>query len=56
MPLQDLDLLPAAYRFPFQLTDRLAEVVMLPIEDGVIVDYFFGGQLVTMTDNPIGEA
>ena len=56
MTLSDLDLLPAPGRFPFQLTDRLAVVVMTPIEDVVIVGLFFDGELVRMTEEPAGEA
>jgi hypothetical protein len=47
--------LPARGRYPFQLTDRLAVVVMNPIEDVVIVGMFFDGQLVRMTEDPVGK-
>jgi hypothetical protein len=56
MSLDDLDLLPAPGRFPLHLTDRLAVVVMTPIENVVTVGVFFDGELVRMTEEAIGEA
>ena len=56
MTLDDLDLIRAPGRFPFQITDRLAVVVMHPVEDEGIVGWFFDGRLVRMTEDPIGEA
>jgi hypothetical protein len=43
-------------RFPFQLSDRLAIVVLQPVPDVVIVGVFFDGQLVRMTEELVGEA
>ena len=54
--LEDLDFLPAPGRFSFRLTDRLAVVVMNPIEDVVIVGVFFDGEFVKMTADAAGEA
>jgi hypothetical protein len=48
--IDDLDRLPAPVRCPFHLTDRLAVVVMNPIDDVVIVGVFFDGELVRMTE------
>jgi hypothetical protein len=56
MTLADLDLLPAPGRFPFQLTDRLAVIVLEPVPDVVIVGLFFDGQLLRMTEELAGEA
>jgi hypothetical protein len=55
MTLDDLDLLPASARFPFQLTDRLTVVVMHPAEEVAVVGYFFDGQLLRMVEEPVGE-
>jgi hypothetical protein len=56
MTLDDLDLLPAPGRYPFHLTDRLAVVVMNPIDDVVVVGYFLDGGLIWMLEDPIGDA
>ena len=56
MTLADLDLVPAPGRFSFQINERLAVVVMTPIEDVVIVGEFFDGELVRMTEEAVGEA
>lgn len=56
MNLADLDLVAAPGRFPFQLTDRLAVVILQPVPDVVIVGVFFDGQLLKMTEEPAGEA
>ena len=56
MTLADLDLVAAPGRYPFQLTDRFAVVVLEPVPDVVIVGIFFDGQLVRMIEDPIGEA
>ena len=55
MTLADLDLLPAPGRYPFQLSDRLAVVILEPVPDVVIVGFFFDGELVRMIEDPIGE-
>jgi len=46
----------AILALPFQLTDRLAVVVMTPIDDVVIVGVFFDGQLGRMIEDAVGEA
>lgn len=56
MTTADLDLVAAPGRFPFQLTERLAVVILQPVPDVVIVGVFFDGELVRMTEEPIGEA
>ena len=56
MTLDDLDLLLAPGRFPFQRTSRLAVVVMALVDDVVIVGLFLDGELVRMTEEPAGDA
>jgi hypothetical protein len=46
----DFDLVEAAGRGPFPLTDRLAVAVMHPIEEVMIVGDVVEGQLVTMIE------
>ena len=41
MTLADLDRVASAGRFPFQLSDRLAVVILEPVPDVVIVGHFF---------------
>ena len=54
MTHDNLDLLPAPGRYPFQITDRLTVVVMLPVE--VILGWFFDGELLRTAERGIGEA
>lgn len=56
MTLDDLDLLPAPGRYPFHITDRLTVVVMHPVEDEVIVGWFFDGEFLRMAERAFGEA
>jgi hypothetical protein len=56
MNVEDLDLAAAAGRYPFQITDRLTVVVMQPVEDEVIVAWFFDGELVRILEEAAGEA
>jgi hypothetical protein len=56
MTLEDLDLIDARGRYPFQITDRLAVVVLHPVDGEVIVGVFLDDELLRMIEDPIGEA
>ena len=52
----ELDLFPTAGRHAVRLSDRWAVVALVPIDGVVVLGFFLDGELLYLTDEPVGEA
>lgn len=51
-----IDLFPTAGRHPVRLTDRWIVVALVPIDGEVVLGFLVDGELLYLTDEPVGEA